>query len=55
MALRDLLQQQALQLLPAIIDTLSIRGINHPYECVGLFEVILPVRPQGLLTSDIPC
>jgi len=49
-----LLYKQALQLPTTVLQTLAIGGINHPYQRVGLLEVVLPVRAKGLLASDIP-
>ncbi|KAJ8613699.1 hypothetical protein MRB53_036841 [Persea americana] len=49
-----LLKQQTSKFGPADIDALSVRGIHYPDQSVGLFEVVLPVRSQGLLTAHIP-
>ena len=49
-----LLQEQALQLLPAVLQSLAVVGIHDPDERVGLLEVVLPVRAKGLLATDIP-
>lgn len=49
------LDEQTLQLLTAVIETLSISGIDHPDEGIGLLEVVLPVCPKSLLAAHIPC
>lgn len=49
-----LLEEQAAQLLPAVVQALPVRGINDPDERVGLLEIILPICPQRLLAADIP-
>jgi len=49
-----LLNQESLQFLPAIVQALAVRGIHHPYERVGLFEVVLPVCAEGLLAAHVP-
>lgn len=49
-----LLDKQAFELLAAVVDTLFVGGINYPYERVGLLKVVLPVRAERLLASDVP-
>ena len=49
-----LLDKQAFELLAAVVDTLFVGGINYPYERVGLLKVVLPVRAECLLASNIP-
>lgn len=51
---RYLLDQQAFQLLTAVIDTLPIGGIDYPDKCVRLLKVVLPVCSERLLASDVP-
>jgi len=48
------LNQEALQFLPAVVQPLTIGGIHDPDECVGLLEVVLPVRAEGLLAAHVP-
>jgi hypothetical protein len=50
----DLFLQQPLQFLATVVDALAVRGIHYPNERVGLLEVVLPIRPECLLASDIP-
>ena len=40
--------------MPTVPYTLTIRGIDHPDKRVCLLEVILPVRAQRLLPTDVP-
>lgn len=47
--------EQALELAPAVVDPLTVRGVDHPDERVRLLKVVLPVRPQRLLPAHIPC
>lgn len=49
-----LLKEQTFELIAAITYAQSIRGINDPDQCIGLFKVVSPVRPDGLLSSNIP-
>lgn len=49
-----LLHEQACKLLSAVIDAFSVRGINNPNEGIGLLKIILPVRAEGFLSSDVP-
>jgi hypothetical protein len=49
-----LLEQQAVKLLAAVVDPLTVGCVNDPYQRVGLLEVVLPVCAKGLLSSDIP-
>ena len=49
------MDEKALELLPAVIETLAVSGIDNPDERVGLLEVVLPVRAEGLLAADVPC
>jgi hypothetical protein len=49
-----LLYEQAFQLLPAVCQTSTVSGIDHPDECVCLLEVVLPVGSECLLTADVP-
>lgn len=51
----NFLHEQTFQFVPAIRETLLVRGINYPYQGVGLLEVILPVGPKSLLAADVPC
>lgn len=52
--LTHLFEQQPCQFLPTVAYALTVRGVNHPYECVCLLEVVLPVRAQRLLAADVP-
>lgn len=47
--------QQAMKLLTAILNPQSISRIHHPDQGISLFEVIAPIWPKCLLTTDIPC
>lgn len=49
-----LLQEQAFQFLSAVSQSPPVRGIHDPDECIGLFEVVLPVCAECFLTSDVP-
>lgn len=49
-----LLDEQAHQLLSAVVQTLAICRIHNPYERVRLLEVVLPVCAKGLLATNIP-
>ena len=49
-----LLKQQPLQLMPAVIDPLTVGCVNDPYKRVRLLEIVLPIRPQRLLAAHIP-
>lgn len=49
-----LLPQQALELLPAVIQAFAIRGVHNPDQSVSLLKVVLPVGAEGLLATDIP-
>jgi len=44
-----------MQLLTAIVHAQPIPGVDNPHNGIGLFKVILPIRSQGALTTDIPC
>jgi len=48
------LDEQAPQLLSAVLESLSVRCVDHPDERVGLLEVVLPIGAEGLLTADVP-
>lgn len=49
-----ILQQESTQLLTAVVQTLSVRGIDYPDQCVCLLKVVLPVCPECLLAADVP-
>ena len=49
-----LLEQQPCQLMPTVAYALTVCSIDHPYECVCLLEIVLPVRAQRLLAADVP-
>ena len=49
-----LLQKQTFQLLSAVAQSLAIGSVHDPDERIGLLEVVLPICPECLLTSDIP-
>ena len=54
-AVEYLLQEEAFELMTAVSQTFSVCGIDHPDECVCLLKVVLPVRAESLLASDVPC
>lgn len=43
-----------MQFLPTIVDAQAIRSVHDPDERVRLLEVIAPIRPERLLTADVP-
>lgn len=47
-------QQQFFQFFPRLLDSLGISRINHVDQGISIGEVVAPVLPQGLLSSDIP-
>lgn len=49
-----LLHEQAFEFLPAVCQTSTVCGIDHPDECVCLLEVVLPVGSECFLTADVP-
>lgn len=49
-----LLEQQAFQLVLAVIYPYSVCGVHDPDESIGLFEIIPPVGSDRLLASHIP-
>lgn len=49
-----LLHEQAFEFLPAVCETSPVRRIDHPDKCVCLFEVVLPVGSECLLTANVP-
>ena len=51
---QPLLLQQALQLLLAILQPPPVRRVYDPDQSVGGFEVVPPVRPKRLLSSNVP-
>lgn len=48
------LDEQTFQLLPAVIEPLSVGRIYYPDESIGLFEVVLPICAECLLAADVP-
>lgn len=50
----DLFLEQPLQLVPAVLDPQSVRGVHDPDEGVRLLEVVPPVGPERLLPANIP-
>jgi hypothetical protein len=49
-----LLHEQAFEFLPAVCETFAVCGIDNPDECICLFEVVLPIGSECLLTADVP-
>lgn len=49
-----LLQQQSFELDPAIVNALTVCGIDHPYQRVRLLKIVFPVRAKSLLPSYVP-
>lgn len=47
-------EQQAVQLFSAISHSHPVAWIHHPYQRVGLFEIVAPVWTKGALTTHIP-
>lgn len=50
----DLLHEKPRQFFPAVFCPRAIGGINDPDQRIGFFEVVSPVRPESLLSADIP-
>jgi hypothetical protein len=46
--------QQTVELFFAVLHPHSVARIDDPDECICLFKVVSPVRPEGPLTTDIP-
>ena len=51
----NLFLQQTCKFISTIGYSFAISCINDPDECVGLFEIVLPICTQCLLASDVPC
>ena len=49
-----LLHEQAFEFLPAVCQTFTVCGIDHPDKSICLLEVVLPVGSESLLTADVP-
>ena len=49
-----ILVQHSLQLLTCLADTLSIVGIDHKDDTLGVLEVVAPQRTDLVLSTDIP-
>lgn len=52
--LSHLFLEKAVQLLPAVVDTQPVGGVDHPDQRIRLLKVVAPVRPQRLLAADVP-
>ena len=49
-----LLRQQILQLGTAQLQAVPVGAVDDPDQPVGPLEVVAPVGPDGLLTTDVP-
>ena len=46
--------QEAVEFLFAILHAHTVARVDHPYQRVGLLEVIAPVRSERALPTDVP-
>lgn len=38
-----------------VVHAHPIYRVYDPYNCVGLLEIIAPIRSEGSLTAYVPC
>ena len=53
-AQKTFLLQKCVQFPFAIVQPAPVGRIHDPNEAVGRLEVVAPIRPQALLTPDVP-
>lgn len=49
-----ILVQHSLELLAGLADTLSVVGIDHENDTLGVLEVVAPEGADLVLSTDIP-
>ena len=50
----DLFLQERVELLLAVRQAGGVGGVHDPDHAVGLFKVVAPKRPNGLLPANVP-
>jgi hypothetical protein len=48
------LSQQTDQFALAVLESPPIGAVHDPHEAIRLLKVVPPVRPNGLLATDVP-
>lgn len=48
------LVEHSLQLLTSLNNAISVVGIDHEDDTLGILEVVAPQRPDLVLSSDVP-
>jgi hypothetical protein len=46
--------KQSLQLLPSLLDSLGVGGVDHVDQGISIREVVSPILSEGFLSSDVP-
>lgn len=47
-------QQQFLEFFSGFLDPLGVGRVDNVDKCVGVCEIVAPVLPKRLLSSDVP-